>query len=56
MPEVIIHHVLKKEIIKLYKKVEKLHGKPDIIHSHYLNISVLASVLIFLGCVLSIGV
>ena len=38
MPEVIIHHVLKKEIIKLYKKVEKLHGKPDIIHSHYLNI------------------
>ena len=45
MPEVIIHHVLKKEIIKLYKKVEKLHGKPDIIHSHYLNISVLASVL-----------
>lgn len=33
------------QVDKIYKKIEKTHGKPDIIHSHYLYISYYSSIL-----------
>ncbi len=35
----------KRQMKKLYKKIERRHGRPDLVHSHYLRISALASVL-----------
>lgn len=45
MPKEFMTKFLSKRLDKIYKKVEAIHGRPDIVHSHYLLISSFATIL-----------